>query len=60
MEIAQLKLALSQLGIVVNDDQINKLDQFAALVNRTNQSFNLTAHQTILRVASRYGLGDFA
>jgi 16S rRNA (guanine527-N7)-methyltransferase len=47
MEIAQLKLALSQLGIVVNDDQINKLDQFAALVNRTNQSFNLTAHQTI-------------
>ena len=60
MEIAQLKLALSQLGIVVNDDQINKLDQFAALVNRTNQSFNLTAHQTILRVASRYDLGDFA
>jgi 16S rRNA (guanine527-N7)-methyltransferase len=47
MEIAQLKLALHQLGVPFIDDQIKKLDQFAALVHRTNQSFNLTAHQTI-------------
>jgi len=47
MEIAQLKLALNQLGIAFDDDQLKKLDQFAALVHRTNQSFNLTAHQTI-------------
>jgi 16S rRNA (guanine527-N7)-methyltransferase len=47
MEIAQLKLALSQLGIAFNDDQLKTLDQFAAMVNRTNQSFNLTAHETI-------------
>jgi 16S rRNA (guanine527-N7)-methyltransferase len=47
MEIAQLKLALTQLGVPLHDDQIKKLDQFATLVHRTNQSFNLTAHQTI-------------
>ena len=47
MEIAQFKLALNQLGIAFDDDQLKKLDQFAALVHRTNQSFNLTAHQTI-------------
>jgi 16S rRNA (guanine527-N7)-methyltransferase len=47
MEIAQLKLALRQLEVNVDDDQMKKLDQFAALVHRTNQSFNLTAHQTM-------------
>jgi 16S rRNA (guanine527-N7)-methyltransferase len=47
MEIAQLKLALTQLGVPLHDDQIKKLDQFATLVHRTNQSFNLTAHQSI-------------
>ena len=47
MEIAQLKLALNQLDLPLQDDQIKKLDQFATLVHRTNQSFNLTAHQTI-------------
>lgn len=47
MEIAQLKLALGQLGIAFDDDQLKKLDQFAGMVHRTNQSFNLTAHQTI-------------
>ena len=47
MEIAQLKLALNQLGLPLQDDQMKKLDQFATMVQRTNQSFNLTAHQTI-------------
>ena len=47
MEIAQLKLALNQLGLPLQDDQMKKLDQFATTVQRTNQSFNLTAHQTI-------------
>ena len=47
MEIAQLKLALRQLEVNVDDDQMKKLDQFAAMVHRTNQSFNLTAHQTM-------------
>lgn len=47
MEIAQLKLALTQLGLAVDDTQLAQLDQFALMVQQTNQSFNLTAHQTI-------------
>lgn len=46
MEIVQLKLALSQLGIHASDIQLRQVESFADLVFHTNQRFNLTAYKT--------------
>jgi 16S rRNA (guanine527-N7)-methyltransferase len=47
MEIAQFKLALSQLGLAVNAQQMAQLEQYARLVEQRNRQFNLTAHDTL-------------
>lgn len=47
MEIAQLKLALSQIPLAVSASQLSQLDAYAQRVYQTNQRFNLTAHDSL-------------
>ena len=53
MEITQLKLALSQRGIHPSSEQFAKLEQFAHLVQHTNQQFNLTAHVDVAMILEK-------
>lgn len=47
MERSQLKLALNQLGVELDDAAIFNLKSYAELVFKTNQLFNLTAYPSI-------------
>jgi 16S rRNA (guanine527-N7)-methyltransferase len=47
MEIAQFKLALSQLGLPLDDAQLSLLGQYANMVHQTNRTLNLTAHDSL-------------
>ena len=53
MEITQLKLALAQRGIHPASEQLAKLEEFAHLVQHTNQQFNLTAHVDVAMILEK-------
>jgi 16S rRNA (guanine527-N7)-methyltransferase len=47
MEIAQFKLALSQLGLNLEPEALTKLSQYVNIVQETNRVLNLTAHDSL-------------